>query len=179
MRILCILAACLFVMSCEKETEIRQAPTSCVEMEENQTYTTIPFKEGYTIQLPSGHTGYGIDVSENIAFSVQTIEKSHLFYFYPCATDCLMYFGETLTSPVPDTIFGFYWQDGEVLTKANEFCLAGDVQAILYLNQTPGSSTHGKLYMKQKDDFVEGLKITFDKANLAEVESIIRTIAKQ
>lgn len=178
MKYAMILSICLFVLSCDEPLEIRQTPV-CLAMEANPDFIAIPFKQDYTIQLPAGYSGEGINMSESVNFNVKTPKGSQLSYFYSCATDCFLYFGQKLESPAPDTIKGMWGFPDEILIKATQFCLDGEIEAILYHSAHAGPACQGWLYMKRGQDYEEGLHLQFDYANLPEIESILQTISEQ
>lgn len=178
MKYALFLSICFLALSCDEPFEIRQSPV-CIAMEANPEFIPIPFKEDYTIQLPSGYIGEGINMSESVSFSVKTQKGSQLGYSYSCAADCIMYFGQPLTSPAPDTIKGMWGFPDEVLIKATQFCLDGEIEAILYHSAHAGPACQGWLFMKRGQDYEEGLHLQFDYANFPEIESILQTISEQ
>ncbi len=178
MKYLLFLSICLLVLSFDEPLEIRQSP-ACVAMEPNPDFVSIPFKEDYTIQLPAGYSGEGINMSESVSFNVKTPNGSQLGYSYSCAADCIMYFGQPLESPAPDTIRGMWGYPYEALVKATQFCLDGEIEAILYHSAHAGPGCQGWLYMKRGQDFEEGLRLQFDYGNFSEIEAILQSISKQ
>jgi hypothetical protein len=147
-------------------------------LEQNPSYEQIEFKEDYTIQFPSGFTGNGLEGGLGVRFNVQTVNGAELYYEYLCATDCWIYFGETLDDPLPDEIDGFPLGNNEKLLKSTEFCINEDLVATLYQSNTSNQIIYAKLYMKVEGEFKEGLRLNYTQNDIDEVESILKTISE-
>lgn len=168
----------LICVNCSKKNE-KMEVQNCIEMQVNQNFEEIEFKEHYTIQLPIDFSGVGLELLFGTRFSVKTELGTKLFYEYLCDTDCSIYFGKNLQNPAPDVIIGFPAFPTEVLEKSHEYCVAGELKAILYYSSNHNSIKHGKLFMKEDLDFKEGLLLEFKSENISEVNSIIKTIVKR
>jgi hypothetical protein len=166
----------LFFIGCSNDDEMEQQMVGCIEMEENESFEQIEFKENYTIQMPVGHSGVGLEELLGTRFESTTTLRSKFYYQYLCDVDCAIYFGENLESPVPDQVVWSSQLPMIILDSQVEFCHADDVKAILYYNSNSSAMTNGKLFMKVDLDFKEGLLIDFDINNLDEVKSVIKTI---
>jgi len=176
--ILLSLAFPLAIMtSCDKEEEITQF--DCIEISQNPNWTTEDFKTNYTIQFPDSYQGYGmVGFEGKIFFKNRTDDKVELTYYYcPSGLFCNP-FGDTLAVvPVPNSITT-RGKDGNdiILNSKQEFCLNGSIIGILYYNTEMNSTA--KYYMKQGDDYLEGLIIYFTDTEYQEVENIIKSIAE-
>ncbi len=170
-----ILVILLVISGCTKE----EANFDCIEMSQNDSYTTIPFKkktktnEAYTIQFPDNYTGSGLGfVAESIGFEKKSNKNTTFYFLYPCATDCIEYFGSKLDNPMPSSIE--HPLSRIALDKKINFCLNEEVEAIFYHNNLKNSK--GVLYMKTNSDYKTGLYVDFPHEHLDEVISIIKTI---
>ena len=179
MRKLIFVSLVFLMVACSKSEESEEQVVSCIEMQEDQNFERVPFKEDYSIQLPDGHSGLGLELLLGTRFSVSTELGTKLYYEYLCVTDCRIFFGEILDTPIPDQIIGFPALPMEVLDNKREFCVLEDVRAVLYYSSNVSSLSHGRLFMKVDSDFKEGLLIDFDINNISEVEDIIKTIKEE
>jgi len=169
----------LFLASCSKEAETLSISSDCIQIKTNPAFTTEPFKEGYTIQFPSGFTGMGLQKSPFLSFSKEKTSDISFFYTYNSDISSDVFFGQKLANPIPDKLESASQSLDENLALKKEFCLNDDVEAVLYYNLDTNIPSYGKLYMKHKDWYYEGLNVTFRAELIDEVEAIIKTIRKE
>lgn len=178
MKIL-IIPFILFLASCCKENEKPSIHSYCIQMESNPAFITEPFKEGYTIQFPSGFMGVGLQKSPFTSFNKEKTSGMRFYYTYNSDISSDVFFGQKLANPIPDKLESASQSLDENLALKKEFCLNDDVEAVLYYNLDTNIPSYGKLYMKHKDWYYEGLTIFFRAELLDEVEAVIKTIRKE
>jgi hypothetical protein len=169
----------LFLTSCCKEEKIIETNINCINMEANPNFTTENFKDGYTIQFPSHYTGDGLLIDESATFEKKSGADIYFSYLYSSPVDGLVYFGQKLANPIPDKLESPSQSLIENLSLKKEFCLNDDIELVLYYSLNSNAASFGKLYMKHKDWYYEGLTIFFRAELFDEVEAVIKTIRKE
>lgn len=164
------------LLSCQKEAT---DSLSCIQLEKNNSYLTEAFKSDYSIQFPQDYEGAGLLAFESVMFNKRSSTGVEYYYQYLCATDCHIYFGDTLTMPLPSQIsFSDYSsiQHEAQLDTRLEFCRDGNLEQVWYYD----ASNFGKslVFFKESDYYLEGLIIDFQKENKDEVIEVLKTIKK-
>lgn len=166
-----LIALCLFA-ACDDE---EPTPT-CIELAQNANWTSENFKSDYTIQFPADYEGQGMIGFEGNTFFKNRMDDLVDFSYFYCDSGLFCEdFGDTLAVPPPESIIVSLIDATLLLPEAVEFCdTNGDLSAILY-HDSAATST-GRLYMKQSNDFLEALHISYAQETQQEVEDIIKTI---
>lgn len=165
-----LIALCFFA-ACDDE---EPSPT-CTTLEQNANWTAEDFKTLYDIQFPANYEGLGMVGFEGNFFAKNRTDSLIYFSYNYCAPLYCEDFGDALADPVPTSITILGTGSGQLLSEVLEFCDGtNEIFAILYHDTTTTSS--GRLYMRQGNNFLEALSISYDQSTQQEVEDIIKTI---
>lgn len=177
MNYILVITTFLFIIfGCTKE----EVTVDCIGMSGNDNYITIPFKEktithsGYTIQFPNNYNGIGMTIQEWVSFKMVSSENTKFYYDYFCDVDCAIFFGNKLSSPLPNQIV--HPSSNILLDEKIEFCINEEIESVLYCNNLTNAS--GVLFMKVNSKFYEALLVDFKIEKIDEVISIVKTIDK-
>lgn len=182
MRIL-LLFSWIFLASCCREDA--KNPFECIDcincifMGTNADYHTEPFKNGYTIQFPAGYTGDGLQITPKVSFLKTNSLGIEFIYDYTSTAYPDDYFGQKLRNPIPELLESHSNLLTENLAFKKEFCITNQIEAVLYYNSTSNDYSYGKLFLKHKDWYYEGLNISFPTISFDEVIEVLKTIRKQ
>ena len=173
MKILYISFILLIACSCNDNDE--QIDMDCVENKQMDNWITESFKSNYSIQFPSNYEGQGMVGFEGNMFSkIRSDSLVELSYMY-CSPLYCEDFGDTLTEPIPSSIFAYKKQNTEVeLTEHVVFCLNDDKTTLFYHNME--EMAVGKLYMKINGLYLEAVSVFYDIGAHQEIENILKTI---
>lgn len=165
-----LLTFAIIISACSPEEEI-------VEITPNPDWTAENFKNDYTIQFPDTYEGSGmVGFEGNLFNKYRPDDKVKMSYSFCNGLFCDD-FGAALANPNANTITVLDVNSNEVVLNSRiEFQSNGETIGIFYYD-TETTST-GRYYMKQGDDYLEALWVLFDSTEYDEVESIIRTISE-
>ncbi len=174
-----ILSLLVFFLSCDDSQDTPTFPdglpdnTECIQPGQNAAWETEPFKTDYTIQFPDGYEG-GIGGFEGNTFDKSSDETGIRFYYFFCSALFCEDFGDTLASPIPDSLITLHEGQTQILHGLIALCENNDVTGLLYYNDEPESV--GEYYMKVAGQFRHAVTISFPSVNLDIVLEIIKTI---
>ncbi len=175
--ILYILTLSMVIVSCRK-VEPDEPSNNCTKLTSIDSWPQIDFKSNYTIQIPEDFEGPGMVGFEGNIFNKNSKdEKISLNYAYCTALWCID-FGDTLQSPVPETIKIIGGYDMPVnLNMRIQFCKDSDIKGILYFNDEDIAS--GRLYWMEDNLFRQALELNFHITELETVVKIMTTIKER
>ncbi len=152
----------------------------CHQMGTNRSFVEEDFKPNYTIQFPNTYVGEGLHFLYTPVFFKSSPSGVIYSYKYLCATDCHIYFGQILETPLPSKIlYSDYTNkhNGEILDKRINFCINQELFMVLYYSSNGFNKS--KLFIKDKGEFKEGLIVEFGESNIDEVIAILKTIKRK
>jgi len=165
-----IILLSLFISGCKKADD-----DSIGEIPKDSVWITESFKSNYTIQFPDSYEGIGMYGFEGNMFTKNRIDEKVLFSYQYCHSLGCENFGDTLESPIPNSIIAIDANENEVFLDLVKLIFEeSDTVGILYYNDEEQST--GKYFMKEGDELLEGLSVYFTKSEFSEVEEIILSI---
>jgi hypothetical protein len=184
-RVLYLILA-IALVACKKEKTEAETETenpavgepASVSMQQNTTWTTIPFKTNYTIQFPLNYTGVGMAGFEGNVFTKRRDDTTVVFKYTFCNGLRCNDFGGTLKSPAPATV---EYRNGNLIVPLDKRLAFhnADSQRVAILYYVDWDYALGKLYWKENGEFREALDIMFTKARYPEVVEILKTIKRK
>jgi hypothetical protein len=168
------------LLGCQnKELGLRD---DCYSMGLNPEYSMEDFKRQYVIQFPSNFDGEGLYQDELFQpkFNKESPAGIRFYYYFPCATDCHIYFGRELPSPLPEEIEYSIHENrryDETLNQKIEFCRDEEVSMALYYSSS--GFDRAKLFMEDEGVFKEALTIELNGRKVSEVIKVLKTIKKK
>jgi hypothetical protein len=168
-----------FLMSCQKDNSIENA--ECNNLTTIDSWTTINFKTNYTIQVPSGFKGLGMNGFEGNTFSKFSNDTSIILtYGYSNGLFCFD-FGDTLQTIMPASIKVKDNSENLItLDKVQRFCQNTETIGVLYYSEDSISNSklywNGRLYWKDNGLFKQAMEIKFPASELETAKEIIETI---
>ena len=165
----------LIVCSCNNNDE--KIEMDCAGNKQMDNWITESFKSNYSIQFPSNYIGHGMIGFEGYTFSkIRSDSLVDFRYFYCSSGFYCEDFGDSLSDPLPSSIFAYNWNYNEEveLTKQVLFCENEDVTALLYYNIE--EMAVGKLYMNIDGFYWEAVSVFYDINAYQEVKNILKTI---
>ena len=171
-KLLLIFTIVILLFSCKKDNAILPDST---ELQQQEGWSTEPFKSEYTIQFPDYYTGGYIQGFEGGSFS-KVRDNSAVSMSYGFSDGLQMYdFGDTLTDESATSIDV---PQGDILMFLNQrtdFTYHGSVEGILFHNDAQ-NIRRGELYWKDNGLFRDALTIYYDADLEGEVICILKTI---
>jgi hypothetical protein len=158
-----------FIFACEKNSDNGYNLTSI------DGWISINFKTNYTIQIPDGFIGAGMEGFEGNTFSkYSTDNKINLFYGY-CNDLFCNDFGDLLGNPVPKSVQVRINSGVSVtLNKREYFYQNSEIVGVLYYSDK--GISRGRLFWKDSGTLKAALEIDFNLSEIETVNKIIRTI---
>jgi hypothetical protein len=177
-------AIAIALISCRKEkSETPTDPPSqpinnSVPMQQHATWTAIPFKTDYTIQLPAEYQGIGMAGIEGNIFIKRRTDTTVTFKYGFCNSLRCNDFGATLKNPAPASVEYRNGNFAITLDKRLAFHNS-DSQRVAILYYSGEQYAHGKLYWNENGVFKDALEIFYISARHQEVLDIIKTIKRK
>ncbi len=171
------LCLCLIVFSaCNKDDELLEIDV--IEVEPHSIWETENFKNDYDIQFPDNYEGNGmVGFEGNLFLKNRADEAVELSYSF-CDPLFCNDFGNALVDPLAISIIGENKNGIEVaLAVRKEFVLNEQLVGIFYHNVENNAT--GQYFMKQENNFLEGLTVYFSNTAIEEVEAILKTIVEK
>jgi hypothetical protein len=177
--VIIILIPIILISYCKKDDSIENA--ACNNLTAVDSWTTIDFKTGYTIQVPSGFKGLGMAGFEgNTFFKFSNDTTILLDYGYSNGLFCFD-FGDTLQTIMPASIIV---KDNSLniikLDNIQKFCQNSETVGVLYYSTDTVSNSklywNSRLYWKDNALFKQAMQIKFPASELEIVKEIIETI---
>ncbi len=178
-KIIILLVITAFSVGCKKDNVIEN--TACNNMTTIDNWLTISFKTNYTIQVPSGFKGLGMNGFEGNTFSKFSNDTTIILeYGYSNGLFCFD-FGDTLQTTIPLSIKVKDNSNNLIaLDKIQRFCQNAETIGVLYYSNDSISNRklywNSRLYWKDNGLFKQAMQIKFSASGLETVNEIIETI---
>lgn len=168
----------LLLVSCKNNDEDENENVDCHNLTTIADWTKVNFKTNYTIQVPTGYVGGGMQGFEGNTFSKSSTDNKIQLNSGYCNSLFCFDFGDTLRNPIPQSIqVTNNSSDLVTLNKIETFCQNSEV--IGYLFYSNNDISRGRLYWKDENAFKEALEIDFYLSELETVKNIIETIKRK
>jgi hypothetical protein len=148
------------------------------ENNSDNSWVKIDFKSNYTIQIPEGFVGLGMNGFEGNTFSKHSTDnKINLTYAYCNGLFCSD-FGDPLTNPAPVSIQVMNnYSQLITLDKIKYFYQNSDTTGVLYYSNN--DIAIGRLFWKDDNILKTALEIDFNYSEIETVDKIIKTIERK
>ncbi|TAN01842.1 MAG: hypothetical protein EPN39_01210 [Chitinophagaceae bacterium] len=165
----------ILLVACHKEN---QGVKNVYEVKQHAAWNAEKFKDGYTIQFPSGFTGGVTGFEGNIFYKSNTNDSVYFSYAFCSPTFCYD-FGDTLKNTTETSIQGIFnfGKDTVSLAQRMNFTKNNQIEGIYFYDKEPFS--HGKLYWKDGGVYKEALNAQYKKEHQQSVIEIMGTIQKK
>jgi hypothetical protein len=166
-----------FLISCKDSNE--GETDSCHSLSTIAKWTTIDFKDNYTIQIPKEFIGPGVQYSfeGNYFYDTTADGKIQLSSGYGGST-YIMQFGPVLPNPVPKEVLVMNNSSKSItLDQIETFCSNSEIVGYLFYSNEDIS--RGRLYWKNRDNYQAMLEIDFYLSELETVNKIIESIKQK
>jgi len=145
------------------------------------SWLTVSFKTNYTIQVPSGFEGSGMEGFEGNTFFKFSNDTTIILEYGYCNDLFCNDFGDTLQTTIPSRIKVRDNSNNLItLDKIQKFCQNAETIGVLYYsNDTISNSKlywNSRLYWKDNGLFKQAMQIKFSASGLETVNEIIETI---
>lgn len=173
-NILVLFGIVLLLIGCE-ETNEEKAQT-CQSLTTVADWTTIDFKENYTIQVPEDFIRNGLThgFEGNTFFKTSPDERIILESYYGTWTRKFD-FGPVLPDSIPASE-QVRNRKGELINLDHRETFCNDSEIVGYLYYSQEEVCYGQLYWKAENQFQAALLVEFQLSELETVKKIIRTI---
>jgi hypothetical protein len=169
-----IILCLILTISCKKEA----TNTNSITLSQNSDWTTLEFKNNYTIQFPADYFGEGRIGFEGNIFRKEKNDSSVVFSYDYCSPLFCQDFGDTLFQSFPNSI---NIKINDITITLNQESIFHDSSssqtAILYYNDK--DNAHARLYWKDNGMYKQVLEVAFNYSRLQEVLDIIKTIKEK
>jgi len=178
-KIIFLLVIIAFSVGCKKDNVIEN--TACNNMTTIDSWLTVSFKTNYTIQVPSGFEGSGMEGFEGNTFFKFSNDTTIILEYGYCNDLFCNDFGDTLQTTIPSRIKVRDNSNNLItLDKIQKFCQNAETIGVLYYsNDTISNSKlywNSRLYWKDNGLFKQAMQIKFSASGLETVNEIIETI---
>ena len=170
LRLVGLLSIMVYFIACKKDGD----GGSCISLEQHPGWSTILFKGGYSIQVPSSYAGNGAIGFEGLVFSKNSADNAVLLNYAYCSPLFCYPFGDTLSASIPSFLDVTVVDKKIRLDKKVSFCGSDGKTGVFYYNKT--SSALGRLYWKDKGVYKEALDVRFTSDKYQEVLDILKSI---
>jgi hypothetical protein len=178
-KIIILLVIIAFSVACKKDNVIEN--TACNNMTTIDSWLTISFKTNYTIQVPSGFKGLGMNGFEGNTFSKFSNDTTIILEYGYCNDLFCNDFGDTLQTTIPLSIKVKDNSNNLItLNKIQRFCQNAETIGVLYYSNDSISNSklywNSRLYWKDNGLFKQAMQIKFSVSGLETAKEIIETI---
>lgn len=178
-KIIFLLVIIAFSVECKKDNVIEN--TACNNLTTVGSWLTISFKTNYTIQVPSGFKGLGMNGFEGNTFSKFSNDTTIILEYGYCNDLFCNDFGDTLQTTIPLSIKVKDNSNNLItLDKIQRFCQNTETIGVLYYSNNSNSNSklywNSRLYWKDNGLFKQAMQIKFSAPGLETVNEIIETI---
>jgi hypothetical protein len=178
-KIIAILIPIISIAYCKKDNSIENA--ECNNLTTVESWTTINFKTNYTMQVPSGFKGSGMDGFEGNTFFKFSNDTTIILEYGYCNDLFCNDFGDTLPTIIPVSIIVKDNSNNLIrLDKIQRFCQNAETIGVLYYSNDSISNRklywNGRLYWKDNGLFKQAMQIKFPASEFETAKGIIETI---
>jgi hypothetical protein len=178
-KIIFLLVIIAFSVACKKDNVIEN--TAYNNMTTIDSWLTVSFKTNYTIQVPSGFEGSGMEGFEGNTFFKFSNDTTIILEYGYCNDLFCNDFGDTLRTTIP-LIIKVKDNSNNLITlnKIQRFCQNAETIGVLYYSNDSISNSklywNSRLYWKDNGLFKQAMQIKFSASGLETVNEIIETI---
>jgi hypothetical protein len=177
MKKISILFVIIFLfISCRKNyEEISNTPLNLITI---PGWPIIDFKIDYTIQVPTGFVGAGLEGFEGKSFTKSSADNTIQLNGGYSNSLSILDFGDTLPNPVPASI-QVVNNSAQLITLDHIENFYQDSQTIGVLFYSNAGISRGRLYWKDDNVFKQALEIDFNLSELNTLNKIIQSIKRK